>query len=157
MQLAPAYPWLVRVRRHIRPPAVVRRFSKFGIIGASGVAINMTIFWFLSSLLGLHYLLASPVAIEVALCNNYLLNNNWTFADRRSSFFSLAGLARYHVVSFGGMLINLVVLHILAGMMGINSLIANFASVAAAAGWNFSLHLFWTWRPRRVAPDRPIV
>ena len=133
-----------------RLPRLLRRFSKFGLVGASGVAVNMSVFWALTSLLRAHYLLAGPIAIEVALCSNYLLNNNWTFADRRSGFVSGRGLARYHVVSLGGMLINLGVLQLLVSAGGLSPLLANLCGIGLATAWNFTWNLRWTWRLRGV-------
>ncbi len=131
---------------------LIRRFLKFCIVGASGIAVNTSVFWLLISRFQLHYLLASPVAAEVAICSNYLLNNNWTFVDRRTRFVSLPGLAQYHAVSLGGIAVNLIVLHILAGSMGVHPMIANLAGIALATGWNFALNLLWTWRrPRRAS------
>ncbi len=82
------------------------------------------------------------------MCSNYLLNNNWTFADRRTSRLSLTGLARYHIVSYGGMVVNLAALQLLAGFLAVSPLLANLAGIAAASAWNFYLHLRWTWHRR---------
>jgi dolichol-phosphate mannosyltransferase len=127
---------------------LLRRFAKFGLVGITGAAANMGLFWLLSSVLHLHYLFAGAIAIEIALCSNYILNSSWTFADRRSRLVHLPEVLRYHTVSFGGMLINLAVLHLLAGLAGIRPAVANAAGIVLAAGWNFSLHLSWTWRRR---------
>lgn len=123
------------------------RAVKFGVVGASGVGVNTAVFWLLTSRLHVHYLFASVIAAEIALCSNYILNNNWTFADRRSHFISLSGLGRYHAVSLGGILINLGVLQVLAGPLRIYPVVANLAGIAVAMAWNFSLSLYWTWRP----------
>jgi dolichol-phosphate mannosyltransferase len=118
----------------------------FAIVGASGVAVNLAVFSLLTSVLGWHYLIAGALAIEVAMCSNYALNNNWTFTDRRRGRFGLASLARYHTVSLGGMLINLVVLHVLAGLFGFHMVLANLAGIALGTLWNFAANLGWTWR-----------
>jgi dolichol-phosphate mannosyltransferase len=125
---------------------LVRRFGKFGIVGLSGVVINTGLLWVLTHGLVLHYLVASPIAIEIAMCSNYLLNNNWTFLDRRAGFISWSGLARYHAVSLGGMLINIAILHGLVTWLGIAVLLANLIGIGVATLWNFSLSLGWTWR-----------
>jgi dolichol-phosphate mannosyltransferase len=138
----------------IKSFTVVPRLSKFAVVGASGIGINMASFWLLTSVLHLHYLPSGVLAIETAMCSNYVLNNNWTFADRRTARFSLSGLVRYHTVSYGGMIINLAVLHLLAGLLGVYPMLANVAGIGAASVWNFCLHLRWTWRRRaqRAAP-----
>jgi putative flippase GtrA len=135
-----------------RVPGVARRFSKFGVVGASGLGVNLTLFWLLMTVLDWHYLAASAASIEVALCSNYVLNNNWTFVDRRTKRFSFSGLARYHAVSLGGMAINLTVLYIFADRFGVHPMIANLAGIAVATFWNFSLNLCWTWRRRTLGP-----
>jgi len=101
--------------------------------------------------MGWHYLVASAIAIELSLCCNYVLNNNWTFADRRSGAFALDGFLRYHTVCAGGMVVNLVILHVLAGVLGLPALLGNFVGIAAATVWNLSLHLCWTWPRRQTA------
>jgi dolichol-phosphate mannosyltransferase len=126
---------------------LVRRFGKFGIVGATGVAVNTAVLWLLTHGLTLHYLVASPIAIEVALCTNYVLNNNWTFMDLRAGFVSRSGLARYHAVALGGMLINIAILHSLVTWLGFPVITANLVGIGVATLWNFSLSVSWTWRP----------
>jgi dolichol-phosphate mannosyltransferase len=126
---------------------LVHRFGKFGIVGATGVAANTAVLWLLTHGLALHYLVASPIAIEIALCSNYLLNNNWTFLDRRAGFVNRNGLARYHAVSLGGMAINIAILHALVTWLGLPVIVANLAGIGIATLWNFSLSVSWTWRP----------
>lgn len=58
-----------------------RTFIKFALTGLSGVFVNLGSFQFLLNL-GVHKLLASPVAIELSIISNFLLNNYWTFRDR---------------------------------------------------------------------------
>ena len=127
----------------LRPLAL--RLLRFACVGASGVAVNTAVFWLLSVRLHLHYLIAGAAAFEVATVSNYLLNDAWTFADRRAAR-GLRGPGRYHAVTLGGLAINLLVLHLLAGGRGVPPLIANLCGIAAAMLWNFALNLRWTWR-----------
>ena len=121
---------------------------KFGIVGSSGALINMGVFWVLTSPLHVYYLIAAACAIELALCSNYLLNHNWTFADRSAGMADKKQFAQYHAVSLGGMLINLITLQVLAGFMGLPPLVANLCGIAAGMAWNFSMNVQWTWRKR---------
>jgi dolichol-phosphate mannosyltransferase len=125
---------------------VIGRFAKFGLVGSTGVAINMGVFWFLTSVWGVHYLVAAPCAIELALCSNYLLNHNWTFADRSAGRADKKQFAQYHAVSLGGMLINMIVLQILAGLLGVLPTVANLCGIAAGTVCNFAINANWTWR-----------
>ena len=126
-----------------RSLGLARRFVKFGVVGASGVALNATVFWLLAGRLHLHYLAAGFISFEAALYGNFLLNRRWTFADRRTA---PAGPARYQTVALGGLAINLLALHLLVAGVGVRPALANLAGIAAATGWNFTLNLRWTWR-----------
>ena len=66
--------WWLRV-------AGYRTFLKFSLVGLSGVLVNLGSFQ-LALGLGIHKYLASPIAIELSIVSNFLLNNYWTFADR---------------------------------------------------------------------------
>ena len=61
-----------------------RTFLKFAAVGIFGVVINLATFIVLVHL-GVNKFLASPLAIELAIVNNFLLNNYWTFRARNSS------------------------------------------------------------------------
>ncbi len=58
-----------------------RTFIKFALTGLSGAVVNLGSFEALLAL-GMHKLIASPLAIELSIIWNFLLNNYWTFADR---------------------------------------------------------------------------
>jgi len=134
----------------LRKRSAVIRVTKFGMVGVSGVTLNLLIFSLLTSVLHMHYLIAGFLGIELALCSNYLLNNAWTFADRGTRRPSWVGLGRYHIVATGGTLINLGVLHVLAGQLGLPPLIAFAVAIPSATVWNFALSLGWTWRRPRI-------
>ncbi len=66
--------WWMRLISH-------RTFIKFALVGLSGVFINLGSFQVMLDQ-GVHRFLASPVAIELSIISNFLLNNYWTFAER---------------------------------------------------------------------------
>jgi dolichol-phosphate mannosyltransferase len=58
-------------------------FIKFGIVGASGVLVNLSFFTlFLAA--GVDKYVASPCAIALSVVWNFLLNNYWTFRWRKT-------------------------------------------------------------------------
>jgi dolichol-phosphate mannosyltransferase len=123
------------------------RFARFGLVGATGTVLNLSLFWCLTASLPVQPLIAATLSFELALCSNFLLNHNWTFRDRRSGQSSLlTGMARYQIVSIGGLLINLLVLHTLSTELGVVPLLANAIGIGLATFWNFWLSLLWTWR-----------
>ena len=124
---------------------LAKRFARFGLVGASGTAVNLSLFWLFTSLCHVHYLVAGPLAFELSFLSNYALHNAWTFGDRRARFLS-ASLMRCQLVSAGGLLISTATLYLLVNELGTPSLLANVAGIALATGWNFCLSTRWTWR-----------
>jgi dolichol-phosphate mannosyltransferase len=50
-------------------------------VGLSGVVVNLVAFTLLMDT-GLSKYLVSPIAIEISIISNFLLNNYWTFSGR---------------------------------------------------------------------------
>jgi dolichol-phosphate mannosyltransferase len=122
-------------------PRLLRRFSKFGLVGASGACVNLLLFSICTTLLDLHYLVASLIAIEVSLTSNFILNNNWTFQDRRASFMHLGTYLRYHIVSLGNIVFNLTTMHFLVTIFVVPLVLGNSIGIGDGISWNFLLHL----------------
>jgi len=60
-----------------------KTFLKFGLVGASGVLVNIGSFMLCLST-GMNKYIASPIAIELSILSNFLFNNYWTFRRRRT-------------------------------------------------------------------------
>ena len=125
----------------------VLRFIRFALVGGSGVAINMLVLWLLHDELGFPLSRSSVVAISLAILNNFVWNNFWTFGARG---IQPRRLAQFVIVSLVGMAINLVVLNALVAA-GLHYAVANLAGILVATAWNFYANARWTWGPRRIA------
>ena len=125
-----------------------KRFVKFALVGASGVLVNMGLLWLLTEFAGLLYLLSAAIGIECAIISNFTLNDYFTFRDRRANGSGnfARRLAKFNVVSLGGVGINLLVLWLLSGVLGVNYLVSNLCGIALATLWNYLLNSWWTWK-----------
>jgi putative flippase GtrA len=82
------------------------RFFKFCIVGASGVCVNMVILALLADLLSVQTNLAAAIAIEISINTNFVINEYWTFQDRRTGNGAIGNRwFQFHLVSFGGAVI----------------------------------------------------
>jgi len=119
------------------------RILKFALVGLSGVIVNMGLLYFLVEK-GLNITTAGLVAIESSILSNFLLNDLWTFKDRRDSSF-LSRCFRYHLsVAFGG-LVNYIVLLGLT-MISIFYLFANLIGIALGFVANYLGGEYVVWR-----------
>ncbi len=123
------------------------RFAKFCLVGLSGVLVNMGLLYLLTEFVGLFYLVSAAISIESSIISNFILNNFFTFSDRRSpgvkSF--VTRLLKFNLVSLAGLTVNLVVLWLLTDAFGIYYLLSQLVGIAVATMWNYLVNTWWTW------------
>jgi len=124
------------------------RLIKFGLVGLSGIVVNMGLLYLLTEYAGVYYLVSAVVAIEVSILNNFILNDFWTFSSRRliHRYSWIKRLFAFHIIAAGGLLINLGVLYLLVEFAGIYYMIANLTGILVAFLWNFFLNRHLTWK-----------
>ena len=131
--------WWLRLTSH-------RTFIKFSLTGLSGVVVNLGSFHLLLQL-GLHRYLASPIAIELSIISNFLVNNYWTFADRELGEGKRIRGLKFNVVS-------LLALGVSYGSFLLLSLLLPGAApvwlqglaIVPAVLVNYFLNSYWTFR-----------
>ena len=124
------------------------RFLKFCLVGLSGVFVNMGLLWSLTEIAGLFYLLSAAISIETSIISNFILNNYFTFHDRRSSGVKsfLNRLVKFNLVSLVGLGINMGALWLLTEVFGLYYLLSNLCGIAVATLWNYLVNTWWTWK-----------
>ena len=58
------------------------RFVKFNAVGVLGVAVQLGTLWLLTDVAAVHYLIATPVAVMLAVVHNFVWHRLWTWKDR---------------------------------------------------------------------------
>ncbi len=111
--------------------ATFTRLSKFLVVGGTGMLVSSLALLILFQWAHLPLVVASALATELAIVNNFCWNDHWTFGR---TLVSLAGLA-----------ITVCTLWILVNHLGLYYLAANLLGIALATAWNFAANSFWTW------------
>ena len=117
------------------------RWWKFNAVGALGMVVQLAALGFFVHLLGLHYLLATALAVEAAVLHNFVWHRRWTWAERGPGLPAWGMmLLRFNLtngmVSLAG---NILFMRLLAGAAGIEPVIANFLSILLCSLVNFLL------------------
>jgi dolichol-phosphate mannosyltransferase len=125
------------------------RFIKFCLVGASGVGVNLGIFWLLTRLggMGEKDFLALAIAIEVSIITNFTLNEFFTFRDRRTpgaSFF--IRLLKFNVICIAGAGVQAGIYALLHHALGVYDLVSNLIGIIIAMLWNYLLNTWLTWK-----------
>jgi dolichol-phosphate mannosyltransferase len=140
---------LARLRLSTLPFA---RFARFCAVGASGVVVDMGLLYLLSDPATLHFGLtrSKVLAAELAIVNNFLWNDAWTFrdlaADQRGAGAKLKRFAKFNVVCTLGLALNVALLNAQFNWLGMNRYLANAVAIALVTMWNFWLNTRLSWR-----------
>ena len=145
--------------RTAAPPRRYRRaveFLRFSAVGCSGIGVNLGTYYGLTRWLAMPIATASPLAIELSVLWNFVLNDRWTFGGRRTERRLAARVGRFHAVSVAAGGINYLILLLLA-MAGWWDIAANLIGIAAGAVVKFGVNSSWTWREQRSASQMAAV
>jgi dolichol-phosphate mannosyltransferase len=145
--------YLMLLLQKLIGPAVPVRFLLFSLIGGMGVAVHLATLW--TGLYAAHvsFATAQAAATVVAMTFNFLLNNLFTYRDRRlRGWRLLTGLGSFYAVCGLGAAANVGIAAHIAG--GHSWWLAGLAGAAVSAVWNYVMSSIFTWStPRRnVAP-----
>jgi putative flippase GtrA len=125
---------------------------QFGLVGASGYVINLTVFALCAGILDIHHIPAAILAFCVAVSNNFIWNRHWTFdAGHGHAGFQAAKFLTISVLALG---VNLVALELLINA-DVAELPAQALAVAIAMPFNFIGNKLWTFDSALLASSRP--
>jgi putative flippase GtrA len=118
----------------------VIRWLKFNFVGAVGIVVQLIALTILKSGLGMHYLVATGLAVETAVIHNFLWHERFTWLDRKTGGRNemLLRLVRFNLstglISIVG---NLLLMKALVGHLHLNYLLANILAIGTCAFLNF--------------------
>jgi dolichol-phosphate mannosyltransferase len=124
-----------------------KRVFKFGMVGLSGILVNLGILYFLVEFAYVDKILASLIAIELSVLNNFIWNDLWTFGSAKYRKVSSRWhrLVAFNVVSAGGVAINLGIFFILVNWFSVYYILSQFIGILIGFGWSFLINRRVTW------------
>ncbi len=126
---------------------LAKRYTKFGIVGLSGLLVNIGTAYILKNIFSIEPLLASSLAIEVSILNNFFWNSIWTWRDREREDIWIR-LLKYHVAASLGAIINMGVDFLLLKYSIMQYIKAHCIGVFAGSIFNFFLNDKWTFNKK---------
>jgi putative flippase GtrA len=118
------------------------RWLKFNAVGGIGIVVQLAALAVFRSSFKLNYLLATVLAVEIAVIHNFLWHERFTWADRPSArpLESLIRLAKFNAsngaVSIAG---NLGLMWLLVGQAKLNYILSNLVAIVVCSLLNFLL------------------
>jgi putative flippase GtrA len=116
------------------------RFVRFNTVGAAGVGVQLVAVWLLADVAHVHYLLATPAAVGLAVVHNFIWHRRWTWYDRDKAGGIFAAFVRFAVangaLSLAG---NLGVMATLVSGAHAQPVVANGVAISVCGLLNFWL------------------
>jgi dolichol-phosphate mannosyltransferase len=146
-----AWEYLTLLLDKLAGPIIPVRFLLFAMIGGLGVLTHLATLWLAVYPLGIRFAAGQAIATIVAMTGNFLLNNLFTYRDRRLhgrglvtgllSFYAVCGLGAAANVGIASHLFDANHSWWLAGLGG----------AAIGAVWNYAMSSVFVWRSRTAA------
>jgi dolichol-phosphate mannosyltransferase len=123
-----------------------KKVFKFGLVGLSGIVVNLVLLQLLL-MAGISGYISLFFAIAVAILNNFIWNDLWTFrsSPQRQTTSIWQRLWLFYTVSAGGAIINYGIALGLTGLVGMNLLLSDTLGILVGFGWNFFINRRFTW------------
>jgi putative flippase GtrA len=139
-----------------RHSTLLTRFIKFCLVGGSGVFVDMGVLFLLADprTLGLNITSSKICAAEIALINNFIWNELWTFrasirlkseiGNRKSQIFRR--FLVFNAICGIGIGLSVLLLHLFHTWRGWNLYLSNLLAILLVTCWNFGLNCTLNWR-----------
>ncbi len=128
------------------------RFFQFCLVGLGGMIMDMSILYLLSdnSTLGLPLTRSKIVAAELAIINNFIWNDFWTFRDitffQPGKHLRIRRFIKFNIICLTGLVLNIFLLNLLFNTFQFNRYFSNFFAIICVTLWNFWFNLKLSWR-----------
>ena len=116
---------------------------QFVAVGSLGFVLNMGVFYISHTRLQIHYNLSAILSFMVAVSQNFVLNNMWTFRDRGLSL-SFKNYYKYVFSNLLGLGCNLFVLDFFVRVIHVVPELSQVVGVCAGTGISWGAPLGWT-------------
>ena len=130
---------------------------KFSLVGFVGTIVDFFFYKVFINLLAFTPATAKGFSAEIAIMNNFFLNNFWTFRYRKTKTNLWQKLAIFNLVSLGGLVLSVLIVKFLHNTYGDGFIFIGsrpvafnnfyfFATIPFVMVWNFTVNHFITWR-----------
>jgi putative flippase GtrA len=122
---------------------MITRVVRFNVVGALGIGVRTAALALFAGRLGMHYLVATALAVEISLLHNFVWHLRWTWPDPapgggRSRVF-LRCVAFHAGNGLVSMLGSLALMPLLVAGLGMHYLAANVVAIGCTGAVNFLL------------------
>lgn len=125
---------------------VVGRFTRFGLVGASGLVVNSAVLALAAGLLGVHYLVGVVLATQASTLWNFALVERWALREEERTGSRTVRYLQFSAMNNVALLARGPMVALMTDHAGIHYLVANLATLVALFLGRFLLADQLIWR-----------
>jgi len=126
------------------------RFVRFAVVGLSGVVVDMGLFYLLHAELLMELTLSAILSTEMAIINNFIWNDIWTFSEisqqENALMQRLFRFAKFNLVSLLSLTLNPAIVYVLFHYSAVNEYLAKVVAIGCLFLLNFWLNSRVSWQ-----------
>lgn len=122
--------------------ADLRQLIRYGLVGGSGVVLDIVVFMLLYNVLGLNEQVANVISTSLGITNNFVLNALFTF-DKRDRL--LVRFLRFYAVGLTGIVLTYVLFRIFSDGLGVDPNLVKAGSLPLVLAMQFVLNRKWSF------------
>lgn len=121
-------------------PQAFERFFRYSIVGTSTFALDLTLLYFLTDVLGVYYVLSAGIAFMIAVSVNYFLARKHVFAQTSRAFES--GYVLFLVIAGVGLLLVMALMYLAVDVLGFGYITSRVVIAGQVGLWTYGMNLY---------------
>ncbi len=146
LDLAIIWDFFISIFHNFTFRLIPRTAISFGLVGLSGVFVQLFMTSFLTKIFSISFFNALPLAVIFAATSNFLINNQLTFrANRLKKLSLLIGLLKFLMIASLPVIANVGITTAFYTYISSDILIAQLAGIAIVYAWNYLASSSFVW------------
>ena len=147
LDIAIVWDFLISIIHNLTLRLLPRRAISFGLVGISGVFVQLFITSFLVEIFLIDFYNALPFAVIFAATSNFIINNQVTFrSDRLRNSALLIGLLKFLFVASLPVIANVGITTAFYKYINKDTFVAQIAGIAIVYAWNYLASSSFVWK-----------
>ena len=147
LDLAIVWDFLISIIHNLTLRLLPRRAISFGMVGISGIFVQLFFTSFLEKVFLINFYDALPFAVILAATSNFIINNQVTFRSERLKNKDLfVGLLKFLIVASLPVIANVGITTAFYKYITPDTFVAQIAGIAIVYAWNYLASSSFVWR-----------
>ncbi len=147
LDIAIVWDFLISIIHNFTLRLLPRKAISFGLVGISGIFVQLFITSFLVEIFLIDFYNALPFAVISAATSNFLINNQVTFrSERLKNLALLVGLLKFLIVASLPVIANVGITTAIYKYISADTFIAQIAGIAIVYAWNYLASSSFVWK-----------